>query len=73
MKNFVLDSTANKNYEKEDQPLMSLERDFDSSSTTSGSTTTRCSSTTSRSTRKSSICSTCDSSDTDSGSDEENK
>ena len=39
MKNFVLDSTANKNYEKEDQPLMSLETDSDSSSTTSGSTT----------------------------------
>ena len=73
MRNFVLDNTIDKNYEKEDQPLMSLETDSDSS-TTSGRTMKRCSSTTSGSTRKtSSTCSTCDSSDTDSGTDQENE
>ena len=81
MRNFVLHNTIDKNYEKEDQPLMSLETDSDSCttsessrSTTSGRTMKRCSSTTSRSTRKTtSTCSTYDSSDTDSGTDEENE
>ena len=85
MRNFVLGNTGDKNYKKEDRPLMSLETDSDSSSTISGRTMKRrrtrkisssstCSSTTSGSTRKtSSTCSTCDSSDTDSGTDEENE
>ena len=38
MRDFVLDNTTDKNYEKEDQPLMSLETDSDSSSKTSRST-----------------------------------
>ena len=87
MRNFVLDNTIDKNYEKKDQQLMSLETVSDSSttserssgttsesssSTTSGRTMKKCSSKTSESTRKtSSTCSTCDSWDTDSGTDEE--
>ena len=89
MRNFILDNNTDKNYKKEDRPLMSLETDSDSSSTTiSGRALKRrrtrkissstCSSTTSGSTRTSSTCSTCDSSDTDSSdtdtaTDEENE
>ena len=79
-----LDSTIDKNYKKEDRPLISLETYSDSSSTISGrtmkrrrtrnisSSSTR-SSTTSGSTRTSSTCSTCGSSDSATDGENEEK